>query len=252
MTLLTISNLDVSVENTKILNSLSLSVKKGEIHAIMGPNGAGKSTLTKVIAGHPDYEITSGDITLDGSSILEDEVQERSHKGIFIGYQYPLEIEGVKNIDLLFIAVNSQRKYQNLPEYTLEEFTQKAVECVKELDFDVEMLERGVNAGFSGGEKKKNEILQMKMLSPTLAVLDETDSGLDIDALKVVSRGINSYASKDTAVVIITHYKRLLEYVKPDRVHIMIDGAIVESGGIELCEELEANGYQRFSGKGVK
>lgn len=252
MTLLTISNLDVSVENTKILKGLSLSVNKGEIHAIMGPNGAGKSTLTKVIAGHPDYEITNGDITFKGSSIIDDEVQERSHKGIFIGYQYPLEIDGVKNIDLLFIAVNSQRKSQNLPAFTKEEFTLKAIECVKELDFDVDMLERGVNAGFSGGEKKKNEILQMRMLSPTLAVLDETDSGLDIDALKVVSKGINSFATQETSVVIITHYQRLLDYVKPDKVHIMIDGVIVESGTIELCKELEANGYQRFIGKGVK
>jgi Fe-S cluster assembly ATP-binding protein len=228
---------------TPILKGISLSVKKGEVHAIMGPNGSGKSTLSKIISGHPDYGVTKGKILFQGEDILELEADVRSRKGIFMGFQYPVEIPGVNNAEFLRMAYNARRKDKGLEEADPLDFEEIISKKMKELDMDARFRERAVNEGFSGGEKKRNEILQMAILEPSLAILDETDSGLDVDALKIVSGGINRLRSKENAIVLITHYQRLLDYVKPDFVHVLTGGRIVKSGGPELALEVESKGY---------
>jgi Fe-S cluster assembly ATP-binding protein len=228
---------------TPILKGISLSVKKGEVHAIMGPNGSGKSTLSKIISGHPDYGITKGKILFQGEDILELEPDVRSRKGIFMGFQYPVEIPGVNNAEFLRMAYNARRKDKGLEEADPLDFEEILSKKMKALDMDSRFQERAVNEGFSGGEKKRNEILQMAILEPSLAILDETDSGLDVDALKIVSGGINRLRSPENAIVLITHYQRLLDYVKPDFVHVLTGGRIVKSGGPELALEVESKGY---------
>ena len=242
--ILSVRNLTAEVEGTPILNGVNLEVKAGEIHAIMGRNGSGKSTLSKVLAGHPDYKVTEGEIIFQGENILEMEPDERSLKGMFLAFQYPLEIPGVSTLDFLRVAYNSQRKQQGLEEmdaFDFEDLVEEKLELVK---MDPSFLERSLNEGFSGGEKKRNEILQMALLEPALGILDETDSGLDIDALKIVANGGNQLAKPDNATVMITHYQRILNYVEPDYVHVMRDGRIVTSGGKELAQELEERGYE--------
>ncbi|PSO54423.1 MAG: Fe-S cluster assembly ATPase SufC [Cyanobacteria bacterium QH_8_48_120] len=242
--ILSVRNLTAEVEGTPILNGVNLEVKAGEIHAIMGRNGSGKSTLSKVLAGHPDYKVTEGEIIFQGENILEMEPDERSLKGMFLAFQYPLEIPGVSTLDFLRVAYNSQRKQQGLEEmdaFDFEDLVEEKLELVK---MDPSFLERSLNEGFSGGEKKRNEILQMALLEPALGILDETDSGLDIDALKIVANGVNQLAKPDNATVMITHYQRILNYVEPDYVHVMRDGRIVTSGGKELAQELEERGYE--------
>ncbi|PSP00225.1 MAG: Fe-S cluster assembly ATPase SufC [Cyanobacteria bacterium QS_7_48_42] len=242
--ILSVRNLTAEVEGTPILNGVNLEVKAGEIHAIMGRNGSGKSTLSKVLAGHPDYKVTEGEIIFQGEHILEMEPDERSLKGMFLAFQYPLEIPGVSTLDFLRVAYNSQRKQQGLEEmdaFDFEDLVEEKLELVK---MDPSFLERSLNEGFSGGEKKRNEILQMALLEPALGILDETDSGLDIDALKIVANGVNQLAKPDNATVMITHYQRILNYVEPDYVHVMRDGRIVTSGGKELAQELEERGYE--------
>jgi Fe-S cluster assembly ATP-binding protein len=241
--MLEVSNLKSRIGNTEILKGLSLSVNAGEVHAIMGPNGSGKSTLAQVIAGHDDYVVTSGEVTYKGSNLLELEPEERAHEGIFLGFQYPVEIPGVNNAYLLKAAVNAKRKHQGLGEIDAFEFLKLAREKMATLGMDPKFLNRGVNEGFSGGEKKRNEILQMAMLEPSLAILDETDSGLDIDALKAVAEGVNALRSPDRAIVLVTHYQRLLDYIEPDFVHVLSDGKIVRSGDKSLALELEEKGY---------
>ena len=234
---------EIAESGTEILRGVNLEVKEGEIHAIMGPNGSGKSTLSKVISGHPSYEVTDGDILIRGESILGLEPDERAKAGIFLAFQYPIEIPGVSIANFLRTAMNAKRG----EEIDIFEFSDLLTEKMEMLEMDVAFAERSVNEGFSGGEKKRNEILQLAMLEPTLAVMDETDSGLDIDALKVVSAGINKIKSQhDTnmAVLLITHYQRMLNYVKPDYVHVMVDGRIIRSGGAELALELEERGYE--------
>jgi len=241
--MLEIKNLHARVEDKEILKGINLSVKPGEIHAIMGPNGSGKSTLASIIAGKPDYEVTSGDILFNGESIVEDAPEDRACKGIFLAFQYPIEIPGVSNTYFLRAAFNAQRKTRGEGELSSLNFMNHIKDKIKLLGLDPSMLTRSVNEGFSGGEKKRNEIFQMAVLEPTLAVLDETDSGLDIDALKVVSDGVNALKSEDRAFVIVTHYQRLLNYIVPDFVHILMNGRIVKSGGKELALELEDRGY---------
>lgn len=236
-----IRGLKVSVEGTEILKGLDLEMKGGEVHAIMGPNGTGKSTLAAAIMGHPKYEVTSGSITLNGEDILEMEVDERARAGLFLGMQYPSEISGVTNADFLRSAINARRDEGQ--EISLIRFIRQMESKMKELDIHPDLAQRYLNEGFSGGEKKRNEILQMTMLDPKVVILDEIDSGLDIDALKVVSDGINSMRSEDRSFLIITHYQRLLNYVAPDFVHIVMQGRIVKSGGPELAERLEQEGY---------
>jgi Fe-S cluster assembly ATP-binding protein len=234
---------EIAESGTEILRGVNLEVKEGEIHAIMGPNGSGKSTLSKVISGHPSYEVTDGDILLRGESILGLEPDERAKAGIFLAFQYPIEIPGVSIANFLRTAMNAKRG----EEIDIFEFSDLLTEKMEMLEMDVAFAERSVNEGFSGGEKKRNEILQLAMLEPTLAVMDETDSGLDIDALKVVSAGINKIKAQhdtDMAVLLITHYQRMLNYVKPDYVHVMVDGRIIRSGGAELALELEERGYE--------
>jgi Fe-S cluster assembly ATP-binding protein len=241
--ILSVRDLTANVEGTPILKGVNLEVKAGEIHAIMGRNGSGKSTFAKVLAGHSDYEVTGGEIIFKGENILELEPEERALKGIFLAFQYPLEIPGVSNTDFLRVAYNSRRKHQELEEldvFDFEELVEQKLDVVK---MNPSFLGRSVNEGFSGGEKKRNEILQMALLEPTLAILDETDSGLDIDALKIVAHGVNQLATPDNATVMITHYQRLLNYVEPDYVHVMQEGRIVTSGGKELALELESRGY---------
>lgn len=238
-----IKDLEAQIESKKILKGLNLTVKPGEIHAIMGPNGAGKSTLAKVLSGHPTYEVTSGDILFNGKSILELEPAERAHAGIFMSFQYPIEIPGVSNLEFLRAALNSKRKSQGKPEMALPEFEKLLDEKMKNIEVKSEFKERNLNEGFSGGEKKRNEILQMAVLEPTLAILDETDSGLDIDAMRIVARGVLQLMNKDMGLILITHYQRLLEYIKPNFVHVMLDGKIVQSGGPELALALEEKGY---------
>lgn len=234
---------EVEGEGTEILKGVNLTVNKGEIHAIMGPNGSGKSTLAKVVAGHPEYEVTKGDILYNGESILEMDPDERAHAGIFLAFQYPVEVPGVTNTTLLRESYNTIAASRGREELDPLEFQDYIREKLDLIEMNPEFLERSVNAGFSGGEKKRNEIFQMAVLQPALALLDETDSGLDIDALRVVSDGINKLHGEDDAVVLITHYQRLLNYIVPDHVHVMIGGRIVKSGGKELALELEEKGY---------
>jgi len=241
--MLEISNLKSRIGDSEILRGLSLSVNAGEVHAIMGPNGSGKSTLAQVIAGHQDYEVTDGTVAFEGKDLLELEPEERAREGIFLGFQYPVEIPGVNNAYLLKAAVNAKRKHHGLGEVDAFEFLKLAREKMATLDMDPKFLNRGVNEGFSGGEKKRNEILQMAMLEPKLAILDETDSGLDIDALKAVAKGVNALRSPERAIVLVTHYQRLLDYVQPDFVHVLSEGQIVRSGDKSLALELEEKGY---------
>lgn len=237
----------VEEDGSEILKGVNLKVNKGEIHAIMGPNGSGKSTLSKVVAGHPAYEVTQGDILFEGESILELDPEERAHKGVFLAFQYPVEVPGVTNSTLLRQAYNTIAKEQGREELDPLEFEDYVQERLKIVDMNPEFLKRSVNAGFSGGEKKRNEIFQMAVLNPRLSFLDETDSGLDIDALKIVSNGINHLADDDKAVVMVTHYQRILQYIVPDYVHVMLDGKIVKSGDKDLAHKLEEQGYDWLS-----
>jgi len=241
--MLEISELSASTGNTEILDGLSLTVNAGEVHAIMGPNGSGKSTLAQVIAGHDDYAVTGGSVTYKGSDLLQLEPEERAREGIFLGFQYPVEIPGVNNAYLLKAAVNAKRKHHGLDEVDAFEFLKLAREKMTLLGMDQKFLNRGVNEGFSGGEKKRNEVLQMAMLEPDLAILDETDSGLDIDALKAVAKGVNALRDPERAIVLVTHYQRLLDYVQPDFVHVLSGGKILRSGDKSLALELEEKGY---------
>jgi Fe-S cluster assembly ATP-binding protein len=241
--MLTIKNLQVRAEGKEILKGINLHVDAGEIHAIMGPNGSGKSTLARAISGHPEYEVTGGEVIYDGKDLLDMDPDERARDGVFMAFQYPVEIAGVNNAYFLKAAVNAKRKHQGLPEYDAMEFMALIKEKSALLDIDQSMLSRAVNEGFSGGEKKRNEIFQMALLEPRLAVLDETDSGLDIDALKVVAKGVNAMRSPDRAIIVVTHYQRLLDYIVPDFVHVLSAGKIVKSGGKELALELERKGY---------
>jgi len=241
--MLQINDLKASIGGTEILRGLSLTVNAGEVHAIMGPNGSGKSTLAQVIAGHADYEVSAGTVQFEGKDLLELEPEERAREGIFLGFQYPVEIPGVNNAYLLKAAVNAKRKHQGVPEIDAFEFLKLAKEKMALLGMDPKFLNRGVNEGFSGGEKKRNEILQMAMLEPRLAILDETDSGLDIDALRAVAEGVNALRSPDRAIVLVTHYQRLLDYVEPDYVHVLSEGRIARSGDKTLALELEEKGY---------
>ncbi len=241
--MLDIKDLKARVAGNDILNGLSLSVQAGEVHAIMGPNGSGKSTLAQVVAGHADYEVTGGSVTFKDQDLLELEPEERAREGIFLGFQYPVEIPGVNNAYLLKAAMNARREHHGESEIDSFEFLKLAREKMAALGMDPKFLNRGVNEGFSGGEKKRNEILQMAMLEPELAILDETDSGLDIDALKAVAAGVNALRSPDRAIVLVTHYQRLLDYIEPDFVHVLSQGQIVRSGDKTLALELEEKGY---------
>ncbi|MBD2179819.1 Fe-S cluster assembly ATPase SufC [Planktothrix sp. FACHB-1355] len=241
--ILSVRNLTANVDGNQILKGVNLEIKAGEVHAIMGPNGSGKSTFSKVLAGHPAYEVTGGEVIFQGQNLLEMEPEERARGGVFLAFQYPLEIPGVSNLDFLRVAYNSRRKSQGLEEldaFDFDELIQEKLEVVK---MNPAFLSRSVNEGFSGGEKKRNEILQMALLEPKLAILDETDSGLDIDALKIVANGVNQLAKPDNATLMITHYQRLLDYIVPDFVHVMESGRIITSGTKELALELEARGY---------
>ena len=246
--MLDIKNLHAEVEGHQILKGLDLSLKGGEVHAIMGPNGSGKSTLAQVLAGRDDYEVTEGSITYEGEDLLELEPEERAQKGIFLAFQYPVEIPGVSNTYFLKAALNSVRAARGEKELDAVEFLKLVRERVKVVDLDESLMKRPVNDGFSGGEKKRNEIFHMSVLEPKLAILDETDSGLDIDALRTVSGGVNSLRNEDRAFLVITHYQRLLNYIEPDFVHVMVDGKIVKSGGKELALELEEKGYGFLEG----
>ena len=237
-----IKGLKAAVKDKEILKGIDLEINGGEVHAVMGPNGTGKSTLASVIMGHPAYEVTGGEITLNGENVLEMETDERARAGLFLAMQYPSEITGVTNADFLRSAINARRGEGN--EISLIKFIRKMEAAMKELDMDPQFMHRYLNEGFSGGEKKRNEILQMKMLEPSLCILDEIDSGLDIDALKIVAEGVNSMRSEERGFLIITHYQRLLNYIKPDFVHVMMQGRIVKSGGPELAERLEQEGYE--------
>jgi Fe-S cluster assembly ATP-binding protein len=244
--MLEVKNLHVEIDGKKILNGLDLSVGKGEVHAIMGPNGSGKSTLAYVLAGKEDYEVTAGEVEFDGEDILAMEPDERAAKGLFLAFQYPMEIPGVASMTFLRTALNAQRKRRGEAELTTPDFMRLVRDAAGKLGIDQDMLRRAVNVGFSGGEKKRNEILQMAVLQPRLAVLDETDSGLDIDALKIVADGVNRLRSPERAMVVITHYQRLLTYIVPDVVHVLSRGRIVRTGGKELALELEAQGYRQY------
>ncbi|MDX9861000.1 MAG: Fe-S cluster assembly ATPase SufC [Rhodospirillales bacterium] len=241
--MLEIKNLQASVEDKQILNGVNLTVKAGEVHAIMGPNGSGKSTLSYVLAGHEGYEVTGGNVTLNGKDLLDLAAEERAGEGLFLAFQYPVEIPGVDNVTFLKTAYNAVRKYRGEPPVDAMQFLKLLREKQAKLGMGDEMVRRAVNVGFSGGEKKRNEILQMAVLDPKLAILDETDSGLDIDALRIVSEGINALRGPDRAIVMITHYQRLLDYVQPDFVHVMAAGRIARSGGKELALDLEREGY---------
>lgn len=241
--MLTVKDLHASVEEKEILKGINLQVNPGEVHAIMGPNGSGKSTLSTVIAGHEDYEVEKGSIVFGGEDLAELDAEERAHKGIFLSFQYPVEIPGVTVTNFIKTAINASRKAQGLEDMPANEMLKKIREKAALLEIDSKFLSRSLNEGFSGGEKKRNEIFQMAMLEPKLAILDETDSGLDIDALKIVANGVNKLKSDDNAVVVITHYQRLLDYIVPDFVHVLYNGRIVKSGTKELAHELEAKGY---------
>jgi Fe-S cluster assembly ATP-binding protein len=242
-TMLKINNLHVKAEDKDIVKGLSLAVNAGEVHAIMGPNGSGKSTLARALAGHPAYEVTGGEVTFDGKDLLAMSPEDRAREGVFMAFQYPVEIAGINNAYFLKAAVNAVRKHRGQQELDAVEFMQVIREKAKLLEMSQDMLNRSVNEGFSGGEKKRNEIFQMAVLEPRLAILDETDSGLDIDALRTVSNGVNGLRSPERAMIVVTHYQRLLEYIVPDFVHVLSAGRIVRSGGKELALELEARGY---------
>ena len=244
--MLEIKNLHASIAGKEILRGIDLTVNEGEVHAVMGPNGSGKSTLAQVLAGHPAYEVTEGTVTYDGKDLLTMDPEVRAQEGIFLAFQYPVEIPGVTNAYFLRSAYNEIRKAKGLEELDPLEFLDLMEEKMKLVDMDPAMLNRSVNTGFSGGEKKRNEILQMAVLAPRLAILDETDSGLDIDALRIVADGINAMRSPDRAIIVVTHYQRLLNYIIPDFVHVMSKGRVVKSGGKELALELEASGYAQF------
>ena len=246
--MLSIKNLHVEIDGKKILNGLTLDVRPGEVAAIMGPNGSGKSTLSYVIAGKPDYTVTEGDVTLDGTSIFGLGPDERAAKGLFLAFQYPLEIPGVATMTFLKAAMNAQRKKRGEKELATPDFIKQVRAAAKSLSIDPDMLKRPLNVGFSGGEKKRMEILQMALLAPRYAILDETDSGLDIDALRIVSEGVNALRAKNRGFLVITHYQRLLDHIRPDVVHVMSKGQIVRSGGPDLALELERNGYKDFAG----
>jgi Fe-S cluster assembly ATP-binding protein len=247
--MLEIKNLHAKIEDREILKGLDLTLPAGEVHAIMGPNGSGKSTLAYVLAGKEDYEVTEGSITWKGENLLEMDPSERAVAGVFLAFQYPMEIPGVATMTFLRSAVNAVRKARDQEEYSTPDFLRLVKEKAKELKIDVEMLRRPLNVGFSGGEKKRNEILQMALLEPGLCVLDETDSGLDIDALRIVADGVNALRSKERSMLVITHYQRLLNYIVPDKVHVMSDGRVARSGGPELALELEKSGYAEFGGE---
>ncbi|MBA3846311.1 MAG: Fe-S cluster assembly ATPase SufC [Planctomycetes bacterium] len=246
--MLAIDNLSASVNDLAILNGLTLHVKAGEVHAIMGPNGSGKSTLAKVVAGHPAFAVTGGTVMVDGVDLLKLEPEQRAHAGVFIGWQYPIEVPGVNNAEFLRLAYNAKRKATAQPELNVKDFDRLLDEKMAAVEVDVAFKDRQLNAGFSGGQKKRNEILQMVVLEPKLAILDETDSGLDVDALRAVARGINAFRSPSRAIVLITHYERLLELVEPDVVHVLAGGRIVASGGKELARRIETQGYDGLVG----
>jgi Fe-S cluster assembly ATP-binding protein len=241
--MLSIKNLRASVEGKEILRGVNLEVKAGEIHAIMGPNGSGKSTLAAVLAGNENYEVTGGEVLFEGKKLLEMATEVRAREGIFLAFQYPVEIPGVSNINFLRTAMNEIRTYRNLPAMESKEFLRLVKEKQKLVEFDASLTNRSLNEGFSGGEKKRNEIFQLAMLDPKLAILDETDSGLDIDALRIVSKGVNKLRSEKNAFIIITHYQRLLDYIVPDYVHVLYNGQIAKTGGKDLALELEEKGY---------
>ena len=241
--MLSIENLHAQVEGKKILNGIDLDIKAGEVHAIMGPNGSGKSTLSAAIAGHQDYDVTKGAMILEGEDLSELDAEERAHKGVFLSFQYPVEIPGVSVTNFIKTAINANRKAKGFEDMPAKEMLQKIREKSNLLEIDSRFLSRSLNEGFSGGEKKRNEIFQMAMLEPKLSILDETDSGLDIDALKIVANGVNKLRSKDNAIIVITHYQRLLEYIVPDFVHVLFDGKIVKSGTKDLAIQLEEKGY---------
>ena len=241
--MLEVKNLHVKAEDKEILRGINLTVNAGEVHAIMGPNGSGKSTLARALSGHPELEVTGGQVLFEGRDLLDMDPDERAREGVFMAFQYPVEIAGVNNAYFLKAALNAKRKHRGEPELDAVEFMQLIREKTKLLDIDQSMLQRSVNEGFSGGEKKRNEIFQMALLEPKLAILDETDSGLDIDALKVVANGVNGLRAPERATIVVTHYQRLLNYIVPDYVHVLSGGRIVKSGGKELALELEAKGY---------
>lgn len=241
--MLEVKDLRAGFDGSEILKGISLSVKKGEVHAIMGPNGSGKSTLAKILSGHPSYEVMSGEVTLDGKNLLELEPDKRALEGVFMGFQYPVEIPGVNNAEFLRMAYNAKQVHEGKEELDPLDFDDTLSEKMKALGMEQKYKDRNLNDGFSGGEKKKNEILQMAILEPKLAILDETDSGLDIDALRVVADGVNKLRNEDNALILITHYQRLLDYIKPDYVHVLSKGKIIKSGEKDLALELEAQGY---------
>jgi len=247
--MLSVTNLDVAVNGGMILNELNLEVQAGEVHAIMGPNGSGKSTFANVLAGHPGYEVTAGSVIYEGQDLLQMDPEERARRGVFLAFQYPVEIPGVSNVYLLKAAVNEIRKHRGESELDAVKFLKLVREKLKLVDMKEEFLHRAVNEGFSGGEKKRNEIFQMAMLEPKLAILDETDSGLDIDALKVVAQGVNELRDPSRSIVMVTHYQRLLDYIVPDYVHVLAGGRVVKSGGKELALELEEHGYGWIEGQ---
>ena len=247
--MLSVTNLDVAVNGGMILNELNLEVQAGEVHAIMGPNGSGKSTFANVLAGHPGYEVTAGSVIYEGQDLLQMDPEERARRGVFLAFQYPVEIPGVSNVYLLKAAVNEIRKHRGESELHAVKFLKLVGEKLKLVDMKEEFLHRAVNEGFSGGEKKRNEIFQMAMLEPKLAILDETDSGLDIDALKVVAQGVNELRDSSRSIVMVTHYQRLLDYIVPDYVHVLAGGRVVKSGGKELALELEEHGYGWIEGQ---
>lgn len=247
--MITIKNLHASVEGKEILKGINLQIKAGEVHAIMGPNGSGKSTLSSVLAGKDDYEVTEGEVVFNGKNLLEMETEDRAREGLFLAFQYPVEIPGVSNINFLKTAINEIRNYKGLEPISPKEFLDKVKEKQKLVELDGKLVNRSINEGFSGGEKKRNEIFQMAMLEPKLAILDETDSGLDIDALKIVANGVNTLRNEKNAFIIITHYQRLLDYIVPDFVHVLYNGKIVKSGTKELALELEEKGYDEIKQK---
>ena len=247
-TTLTIEHLDASIEDKQILQNFNLKIQSGEVHVIMGPNGSGKSTLSKILAGHPSYEVNNGDICFGDKNLLNLSPEQRSHEGLFLAFQYPIEISGVTNYDFLRIAYNEKQKYLQKPELDPLEFMILTEKLLNKLKMRNEFLNRNLNEGFSGGEKKRNEILQMLLLDPKLVILDEIDSGLDIDALKIICDTINNNLNKNSSLIVITHYPKILNYLKPTFVHIMVEGKIVKTGGLELVEQLEESGYSKFTG----